>query len=94
MGTHAHELMMITAKLLACYDDAAGSASAPVPVSALLAHLLFLRANGGGTSATALADTFGTAAFVEVCGHELSPLPLSSGAWSRPAHRFASSIFH
>ncbi len=35
----------------------------PVPVSALLAHLLFLRANGGLAGATALADTFGTAAF-------------------------------
>ena len=70
VGTHAHELMMITAKLLARYDDAAGSASAPVPVSALLAHLLVLRANGGGSSATALADTFGTAAFVEVGGPE------------------------
>lgn len=57
---------MITAKLLARYDDAAGSAEAPVPVSALLAHLLYLRANGGLDSAIALADTFGTAAFVEV----------------------------
>ena len=66
MGTHAHELMMITARLLARYDDAAGSAAAPVPVSALLAHLLFLRANGGVPFATALADTYGTAAFVEV----------------------------
>ena len=35
----------------------------PVAVSALLAHLLFLRANGGLVGATALADTFGTAAF-------------------------------
>ena len=31
----------------------------------LLAHLLFLRANGGTEYATALADTFGTRAFVE-----------------------------
>ena len=31
----------------------------------LLAHLLFLRANGGTEYATALADTFGTKAFVE-----------------------------
>lgn len=57
---------MITAQLLARYDDAAGSAEAPVPVSALLAHLLYLRANGGLDSAIALADTFRTAAFVEV----------------------------
>ena len=30
----------------------------------LLAHLLFLRANGGTEYATALSDTFGTEAFV------------------------------
>ncbi len=66
VGTHAHELVMITAKLLARYDDAAGSAEEPVPVAALLAHLLYLRANGGLDSAISLADTFGTAAFVEV----------------------------
>ncbi|CAL8464515.1 g4050 [Coccomyxa elongata] len=65
VGTHAHELVMITAKLLARYDDAAGSAEAPIPIAALLAHLLYLRANGGLDSAIALADTFGTAAFVE-----------------------------
>jgi len=59
-------LIMITTRLLACYDDkAGGEGTVPVPVTALLAHLLFLRANGGLTTATALADTFGTAAFVE-----------------------------
>ena len=42
---------------------AAGTPGGPVAVSALLAHLLFLRANGGLAGATALADTFGTAAF-------------------------------
>ena len=31
----------------------------------MLAHLLFVRANGGIQYATALADTFGTRAFVE-----------------------------
>ena len=66
VGTHAHELMMVTAQLLAGYDDAAGGAEGPVAASALLSHLLFLRANGGLASATALPDTFGTVAFVEV----------------------------
>ena len=33
-------------------------------ISAMLAHLLFLRANGGLSNATALADTFGTESFV------------------------------
>lgn len=66
MGTHAHELIMITTRLLASYDDrAGGEGTGPVPITALLAHLLFLRANGGLATATALADTFGTTAFVE-----------------------------
>lgn len=30
----------------------------------MLAHLLFLRVNGGMSNATALADTFGTESFV------------------------------
>ena len=66
MGTHAHELMMVTAQLLAARDDEAGGPGGPVAMSALLSHLLFLRANGGLGSATALPDTFGTVAFVEV----------------------------
>lgn len=33
-------------------------------ITSLLAHLLFLRANGGTEHATALSDTFGTEAFV------------------------------
>ena len=33
-------------------------------ISALLAHLLFLRANGGTQYATALSDTFGTESFI------------------------------
>jgi hypothetical protein len=68
VGTHAHELMMATAQLLAGYDDEAGAGSeeGPVAVSALASHLLFLRANGGLAGATALPDTFGTAAFVQV----------------------------
>ena len=43
--------------------DGSGAGGGPVAVSSLLAHLLFLRANGGLAGATALADTFGTAAF-------------------------------
>lgn len=58
--------MSITAQLMADYDDRAGKAqgSGPLTLSAVLAHLLFLRANGGLSSATALCDTFGTEAFV------------------------------
>lgn len=41
-------------------------AQGPVNVTALVAHLLFLAANGGMQNATALPDTFGTAAFVSV----------------------------
>ena len=65
-GTHAHELMSITAQLMAEGDDKAGHAqgSGPLALSALLAHIMFLRANGGLSSATALCDTFGTSAFV------------------------------
>lgn len=33
-------------------------------ICALLAHLLFLRANGGTQHATALSDTFGTESFI------------------------------
>ena len=33
-------------------------------ICALLAHLLFLRANGGTQYATALSDTFGTESFI------------------------------
>jgi nicotinic acid phosphoribosyltransferase len=77
IGTHAHELMMMTAQLLARYDDVAGGSNGPTCMSALLAHLLFLRTNGRLESATALADTFGTAAFVEVCA---MPRPTSTTA--------------
>lgn len=65
VGTHAHEVMSVMAQLMSCWDqkvDAAGDG--PVAVSALLAHLLFLAVNGGLESATALADTFGTKAFL------------------------------
>ncbi|CAL5220669.1 g2715 [Coccomyxa viridis] len=66
VGTHAHELMMMTTQLLSRYDDMAGAKSGnPVPVAALLAHLLFLREVGGLAAPTALSDTFGTRAFVE-----------------------------
>lgn len=57
----------MTAQLMSAGDDEAGGCGNPVCVSALLAHLLFLRANGNLAAATALADTFGTVAFVEVC---------------------------
>lgn len=36
----------------------------PLPVSSLLAHLLFLAVNGDLAHATALPDTFGTPSFV------------------------------
>ena len=65
MGTHAHEVMSIAAQLLSCWDDQVKSEDGgPVALSALLAHLLFLAANGGMDTATALADTFGTEAFL------------------------------
>ena len=65
MGTHAHEVMSITAQLLSCWDDQVKSEDGgPMALSALLAHLLFLAANGGMDTATALADTFGTEAFL------------------------------
>ena len=67
VGTHAHELMMVTTQLLSAYDDMAGGAGGrPVPVAALLAHLLFLREVGGLARPTALTDTFGTSAFIQV----------------------------
>ena len=57
--------MSTTTQLMAEYDDKAGQAqgSGPSTLSALLAHIMFLRANGGLHAATALCDTFGTAAF-------------------------------
>ena len=42
------------------------SPQAPVNVTSLLSHLLFLAANGGLATATALADTFTTRAFLAV----------------------------
>ena len=67
VGTHAHELMMMTTQLLSRYDDMAGpEIHEPMPVASLLAHLLFLREVGGLAAPTALSDTFGTTAFVEV----------------------------
>jgi len=68
VGTHAHELMMMTAQILSEYDDMAGAKSGnSVPIAALVAHLLFLREVGGVAAPTALSDTFGTEAFVAVC---------------------------
>ena len=69
VGTHAHEIMMMTAQLLSEYDDMAGAKSGnPMPIAALVAHLLFLREVGGLAAPTALSDTFSTEAFVAVCG--------------------------
>lgn len=63
VGTHAHEMMSMTAQLLSQWDDEVSSAEGgPVAISALLAHLLLVLVNGGG--ATALSDTFGTEAFI------------------------------
>ena len=67
VGTHAHEVVSIAAQLLARYDDEAGGGpESPVPVSAVVAHLLFITCNGGAEAAVALADTFGTQAFLAV----------------------------
>lgn len=67
VGTHAHEMASIMGQLLARYDDEAGGGpDTPVPVSAVVAHLLFLTCNGGAQAAVALADTFGTQAFLAV----------------------------
>ena len=58
---------MVTTQLLSAYDDmAGGTGGTPVPVAALLAHLLFLREVGGLARPTALTDTFGTSAFIQV----------------------------
>lgn len=54
-------------QLLARYDDEAGGGpDSPIPVSAVVAHLLFLTCNDGAQAAVALADTFGTQAFMAV----------------------------
>lgn len=64
IGTHAHEVMSIMQHVMSHYDEEAGSKESPVQICALLAHLLFLRANGGTEYATALSDTFGTESFI------------------------------
>eukprot|EP00884_Botryococcus_braunii_P006522 jgi/Botrbrau1/15871/Bobra.40_1s0055.1 len=66
IGTHAHEVMSVTAQLLSCFDDEAGSQDGPAGLSALLAHLMVLRVIGNLSGATALPDTFGTEAFVDL----------------------------
>ncbi|EFJ52348.1 hypothetical protein VOLCADRAFT_86693 [Volvox carteri f. nagariensis] len=73
IGTHAHEQVSAVQQLLAPYDVEAGRRCGlphGVAVTPLLAHLLFLAANGSGGadggSATALADTLTTAAFLAV----------------------------
>eukprot|EP00967_Tisochrysis_lutea_P102863 scaffold155074_cov21-Tisochrysis_lutea.AAC.1 len=62
---------MLVQQLLAEFDNRAGAVSrlrgsGPVNVTALVAHLLHLAANGGLEGATALPDTFGSAGFVAV----------------------------
>ncbi|KAF5834836.1 hypothetical protein DUNSADRAFT_8376 [Dunaliella salina] len=69
LGTHAHEQSMLVQQLLAEFDNQAGEVSrrrgsGPVNVTALVAHLMHLAANGGLAGATALSDTFGSAGFV------------------------------
>lgn len=65
IGTHAHEVMSVVGQLMSCWDRRVkSSGGGPVAVSALVAHLLFLAVNGGLQFATALADTFGTEAFI------------------------------
>lgn len=64
IGTHAHEVMSIVQHLMSHCDEEAGSQGKPVQICAMLAHLLFLRANGGTEHATALSDTFGTEGFI------------------------------
>lgn len=50
------------------------SADIAAQVSALVAHLVFIRTAGAFSSATALADTFGTAAFIAAaCAAKLPP---------------------
>ena len=57
--------MSIVGQLMSCWDQKVQSSEGgPVALSALLAHLLFLAANGGLEFATALADTFGTETFL------------------------------
>ena len=63
----ALDQMLCPFNLLPGIDSAAAGSSEggrPAQVCALLAHLLMLRAAGGLRTATALADTFGTAGFV------------------------------
>lgn len=56
----------MTAQLMSAWDHKVQSSKpGPVALSALLAHLLFLAVNGGLETATALADTFGTEAFLQ-----------------------------
>lgn len=64
VGTHAHEMMSMVAQLMSRWDNQVPKGSKPVALSALLAHILFLTANGKLENATALADTFGTEAFI------------------------------
>lgn len=92
-------------QLLAPYDVEAGrrcGLTHDVAVTPLLAHLLFLAANGGGgtdgSGATALADTFMTAAFLAVA--RVAEVPeafrrdvLAAHDWLVPAHVCCFDLF-
>ncbi|PNW86088.1 hypothetical protein CHLRE_03g212865v5 [Chlamydomonas reinhardtii] len=105
VGTHAHEMSMALQQLLAPYDDEAGRRAGlrrPLALSPLLAHLLFLAANGGGGpgggGATALADTFTTAAFIAVARAAAVPPGFrrdveSEYGWSIPEHARCFDLF-
>ncbi|KAG2444052.1 hypothetical protein HYH02_008995 [Chlamydomonas schloesseri] len=105
VGTHAHEMSMALQQLLAPYDAEAGRRAGlrrPLALSPLLAHLLFLAANGGGGpgggGATALADTFTTPAFISVARAAAVPPSFrrdveSEYGWSIPEHARCFDLF-
>lgn len=64
VGTLAHEVAMMLEQLMGEQYDNIFRDSKRSQVTALLAHLLILRANGGLHKATALSDTFGTIGFI------------------------------
>ncbi|KAG2436749.1 hypothetical protein HXX76_006273 [Chlamydomonas incerta] len=107
VGTHAHEMVgsMALQQLLAPYDAEAGRRAGlrrPLALSPLLAHLLFLAANGGGGpgggGATALADTFTTPAFIAVARAAAVPAAFrrdveSEYGWAIPEHARCFDLF-
>ncbi|PNH05120.1 hypothetical protein TSOC_008647 [Tetrabaena socialis] len=105
VGTHAHEQTSAVQQLLSAYDVEAGRRCGlphPVAVTPLLAHLLFLAANGGGgpggAGATALPDTFTTPAFLAVARAAAVPRAFRAdveGAtgWAVPEHARVFDLF-